>query len=167
MVKTKYNTNKKKKEKIGKYNKAYISGSLGSTFRPELINKLSSFWPLFNILFVFDNKDSLLYSLFSIQYSLAWNSLWLWFLFIGYISLMFLLLTKTSEYWTWLARSSDSDKIEPSRGYDSSKLIQAMMDDLDEGFVTVLRANIDYIHPKMKKNGENEFTEKAIKYYLK
>ena len=27
MVKTKYNTNKKKKEKIGKYNKAYISGS--------------------------------------------------------------------------------------------------------------------------------------------
>ena len=60
-----------------------------------------------------------------------------------------------------------ADKIEPSRGYDSSKLIQAMMDDLDEGFVTGLRANIDYIHPKMKKNGENEFTEKAIKYYLK
>ena len=60
-----------------------------------------------------------------------------------------------------------ADKIEPSRGYDSSKLIQAMMDDLDEGFVTVLRANIDYIHPKMKQNGENEFTEKAIKYYLK
>ena len=49
MVKTKYNTNKKKKEKIGKYNKAYISGSLGSTFRPELINKLSSYCSLIGI----------------------------------------------------------------------------------------------------------------------
>lgn len=46
MVKTKYNTNKKKKEKIGKYNKAYSPSSLGSTFRPELINKLSSYCSL-------------------------------------------------------------------------------------------------------------------------
>jgi len=49
MVKTKYNSNKKKKEKIGKYNKAYTSGSLGSTFRPELINKLSSYCSLIGI----------------------------------------------------------------------------------------------------------------------
>ena len=49
MVKTKYNSNKKKKEKIGKYNKAYTSGSLGSTFRPELINSLSSYCSLIGI----------------------------------------------------------------------------------------------------------------------
>ena len=49
MVKTKFNTNKKKKEKIGKYNKAYSSGSLGSTFRPELINSLSSYCSLIGI----------------------------------------------------------------------------------------------------------------------
>ena len=49
MVKTKYNTNKKKKEKIGKYNKAYTSGSLGSTFKPELINKLSSYCSLIGV----------------------------------------------------------------------------------------------------------------------
>ena len=49
MVKTKYNSNKKKKEKIGKYNKAYTSGSLGSTFKPELINKLSSYCSLIGI----------------------------------------------------------------------------------------------------------------------
>ena len=49
MVKTKYNSNKKKKEKIGKYNKAYTSGSLGSTFRPELINSLSSYCELIGV----------------------------------------------------------------------------------------------------------------------
>ena len=49
MVKTKYNANKKKKEKIGKYNKAYTSGSLGSTFKPELINKLSSYCSLIGV----------------------------------------------------------------------------------------------------------------------
>lgn len=49
MVKTKYNTNRKKKEKIGKYNKVYSSGSLGSTFRPELINSLSSYCSLIGI----------------------------------------------------------------------------------------------------------------------
>ena len=49
MVKTKYNTNKKKKEKVGKYKKAYSSGSLGSTFKPELINSLSSYCSLIDI----------------------------------------------------------------------------------------------------------------------
>lgn len=49
MVKTKYNTNKKKKEKIGKYNKVYVPSSLGSTFKPELINKLSSYCSLIGV----------------------------------------------------------------------------------------------------------------------
>lgn len=60
-----------------------------------------------------------------------------------------------------------ADKIDPCRGYDSSKLIQAMMEDLDKGFITVLKANIDYINPKMKITGSNEFTNKCINYYLK
>lgn len=46
MVKTKYNN---KKTKIGKYKKAYSSGSLGSTFKPELINSLSSYCSLIGI----------------------------------------------------------------------------------------------------------------------
>ena len=73
-----------------------------------------------------------------------------------------------NEQMNWIEKIVyAADKIDPSRGYDSSKLIQAMMDDLDRGFVTVLKANIDYIHPKMVKNGENKFTNKCIEYYLK
>ena len=49
MVKTKYNTNKKKKEKIGKYKKVYVPSSLGSSYDPELINKLSSYCSLIGI----------------------------------------------------------------------------------------------------------------------
>ena len=49
MVKTEYNSNKKKKEKIGKYNKVYVPSSLGSTFKPELINSLSSYCSLIGI----------------------------------------------------------------------------------------------------------------------
>lgn len=49
MVKTKYNTNKKKKEKIGKYKKVYVPSSLGSSYNPELVNKLSSYCSLIGI----------------------------------------------------------------------------------------------------------------------
>lgn len=59
-----------------------------------------------------------------------------------------------------------ADKIDPCRGYDSSSLIKAMIDDLDKGFVTVFKANMDYIHPKMKSFGQNRYTQKAIDYYL-
>lgn len=49
MVKTKFNTNKKKKEKIGKYKKVYVPSSLGSSYNPELVNKLSSYCSLIGI----------------------------------------------------------------------------------------------------------------------
>ncbi len=38
-----------------------------------------------------------------------------------------------------------SDKIEPTRGFDSSDLISAMKNDVDQGFKTVLQANKDYL----------------------
>ena len=60
-----------------------------------------------------------------------------------------------------------ADKIDPSRGYDSTNLIRAMMDDIDEGFVTVLRANIEFIESKENRNGDNVFTKNCVKYYLK
>lgn len=60
-----------------------------------------------------------------------------------------------------------ADKIDPSRGYDSTNLIRAMMDDIDEGFVTVLRANMEFIESKENRNGDNEFTKNCVKYYLK
>lgn len=45
MVKTKFNA----KEKIGKYKKVYVPSSLGSTFKPELVNNLSSYCSLIGI----------------------------------------------------------------------------------------------------------------------
>jgi len=57
------------------------------------------------------------------------------------------------------------DKIEPSRGFDSSDLIKAMMEDVDKGFVTVLKANIEFFE-KLKKDYKNELTSKCIEYYL-
>ena len=41
-----------------------------------------------------------------------------------------------------------ADKIEPTRGFDSSELIASMLDDVDQGFVTVLKANIEYFKSK-------------------
>ena len=38
-----------------------------------------------------------------------------------------------------------SDKIEPTRGFDSSDLILAMMDGVESGFKTVLQANKDFL----------------------
>ena len=38
-----------------------------------------------------------------------------------------------------------SDKIEPTRGFDSTDLITAMKNDVDQGFKTVLQANKDYL----------------------
>lgn len=58
-----------------------------------------------------------------------------------------------------------ADKIEPGRGFDSSDLISAMMDDVDEGFITVLKANIEYFELK-QVDYKNELTSKCIKYYI-
>ena len=58
-----------------------------------------------------------------------------------------------------------SDKIEPTRGFDSTDLINAMLKNIDEGFVKVLSANRDFLLSKDKNIG-NTLTSKCFKYYL-
>lgn len=58
-----------------------------------------------------------------------------------------------------------SDKIEPTRGFDSKDLIEAMMLDIDEGFITVLKANRDFLKAN-RGDIENRLTYNCFKYYL-
>lgn len=58
-----------------------------------------------------------------------------------------------------------ADKIEPGRGYDSSEYIKAMMEDVDKGFITVLKANVEFFNEK-EIDYDNPLTSKCIKYYL-
>ena len=58
-----------------------------------------------------------------------------------------------------------ADKIEPTRGFDSKDLIYAMMEDIDKGFVTVLKANVEFFE-SLNKDYKNPLTSKCIKYYL-
>ena len=58
-----------------------------------------------------------------------------------------------------------SDKIEPTRPYDSSDLIKAMYDDFEQGFITVLKANREFLISK-DKMVDNRFTADCFKYYL-
>ena len=58
-----------------------------------------------------------------------------------------------------------SDKIEPTRGFDSSDLIEAMKKDVDQGFKIVLQANKDYLIEHVKSI-ENPLTFKCFKQYL-
>ena len=59
-----------------------------------------------------------------------------------------------------------ADKIEPTRGYDSSTMIDMMEKDVDEGFIEVLKENRKYYNEK------NFFVNtplqlECFKYYLK
>ena len=58
------------------------------------------------------------------------------------------------------------DKIDPTRGYDSTELINAMVEDLEEGFLTVLRANKQYLSKKEVETA-NFLSEECTNYYLK
>lgn len=58
-----------------------------------------------------------------------------------------------------------SDKIEPTRPYDSSSLINAMYEGFEKGFITVLDANRDFLISK-DKMVDNRFTADCFKYYL-
>ena len=58
------------------------------------------------------------------------------------------------------------DKIDPTRDYDSSNLIQAMENGLDEGFLTVLKANVEFLNEK-HASINNKLTEECINFYLK
>ena len=58
-----------------------------------------------------------------------------------------------------------SDKVDPLRGYDSNPLINALMDDLDQGFVVVLKANQEFLNKK-NSSTDNRLYNECIKYYL-
>lgn len=58
-----------------------------------------------------------------------------------------------------------SDKIEPTRGYDSTELIKAMKEDYEKGFIEVLKHNRDYLLAQ-DKNIHNPLTDECIKFYL-
>ena len=58
------------------------------------------------------------------------------------------------------------DKIDPTRDYDSSELINAMENGVDEGFLIVLKANIDFLTSK-HSSINNKLTEECFNFYLK
>ena len=58
-----------------------------------------------------------------------------------------------------------ADKIEPTRGFDSSELIAAMKQDAETGFVTVLKANKEFLE-NHRGDINNPLTSKCFKYYL-
>ena len=59
-----------------------------------------------------------------------------------------------------------SDKIDPSRGYNSLDMINECLKDIDSGFNYVLSENIKYFKIK-KLEYKNPLTNACIKYYLK
>ena len=59
-----------------------------------------------------------------------------------------------------------ADKIEPTRGYDSSALIEAMKKDYEKGFIEVLKHNKEYLLGQ-EKDIHNPLTDECMDYYLK
>ena len=59
-----------------------------------------------------------------------------------------------------------SDKIEPTRGYDSSAMIEECKKDYKVGFVTVLGENIKFIIENNGSASDNLLTSKCIDAYL-
>ena len=58
-----------------------------------------------------------------------------------------------------------SDKIDPSRGYNSQDMINECLKDIDSGFNYVLSENIKYFKLKNMEY-KNPLTIQCIKYYL-
>ena len=58
------------------------------------------------------------------------------------------------------------DKIEPTRGFDSSKLIMAMEENLKKGFEIVLKENKIFLE-KNRGNIDNRLTHECFDEYLK
>lgn len=58
-----------------------------------------------------------------------------------------------------------ADKIEPTRGYDSSDFIKAIEEDLDKGFLTILKANKEFLIKKNVAIG-NGLDGECFAYYL-
>lgn len=58
-----------------------------------------------------------------------------------------------------------SDKIEPTRGFDSSMLIKGCMENYETGFIKVLEANREYLLSK-NANINDKLTNACMSYYL-
>jgi len=58
-----------------------------------------------------------------------------------------------------------SDKLDPLRGYDSSKMIEECKKDINKGFIEVLKQNKDYL-VKSGKSIENKLSVECFNYYL-
>ena len=58
-----------------------------------------------------------------------------------------------------------ADKIEPTRGFDSSSLINEMKNDCEKGFEIVLDANLKYLDEK-GIDFDNKLSESCFRYYL-
>ena len=58
------------------------------------------------------------------------------------------------------------DKIDPTRDYDSSDLIEAMEKGVEEGFIVVLKANYEFLLAK-RSDINNKLTEECFNCYLK
>ena len=58
-----------------------------------------------------------------------------------------------------------SDKIEPTRGFDSSELIRVCLNDINKGFQTTLHANKDFL-TLTNKDIENRLTKACFDKYL-
>ena len=58
-----------------------------------------------------------------------------------------------------------ADKIEPTRGYDSSALIEVMKQDYEKGFIEVLKHNKDYLLGG-GKDIHNPLSDECFDYYL-
>lgn len=59
-----------------------------------------------------------------------------------------------------------ADKLDPTRGWDSSKLIDECNNDIDNGFIQVLKDNIKFFRYK-NINYKNDYTLDCLKFYLK
>ena len=60
-----------------------------------------------------------------------------------------------------------SDKLDPLRPYDTSPLISICIDNLDLGFIEVLKDKLNYSIKKDEIKTMSSFTKKALNYYLK
>ena len=60
-----------------------------------------------------------------------------------------------------------ADKIEPTRGFDSSELINSCLKNYEQGFIDVLKANKEYLISKKGEGAvENPLTLECFHYYL-
>lgn len=77
--------------------------------------------------------------------------------------------TTGRAHMTWLEKTVfAADKIEPGRKFDSKALIKAMEEDIDMGFLKVLKANVEYLDEHVGKQGYSDFyTKQCLDYYLR